>query len=540
MISEDVSTGGTPRTTDSEDWIVAPATAVGEGAIAIVRLDGPGCWKVAERVWRPVGAAGDSEVGGNRSDDAGKWGLDSAQRVCSRASTFLSPFPEAVPPAARRMTLGVLRDREGERLDEAMAVWFPGPGSYTGNDLVEFHCHGSPAVVAELVDALTGAGARLARPGEFTERAFFNGRMDLAQAEGVANLIASRTREAGRAALGQLEGRLSEAILAVRDRLVDLGAEIEARLDFPEEEIEEADFERLSGVFAEAREALARLAATARRGRLFRDGARVAVAGKPNVGKSSLFNSLVGMERALVTPHPGTTRDTIEATVDVRGIPVVLIDTAGVRGDGAEEIESLGIERALREVERADLVLFVLDLSREPDDEDRRILRALGDRPVILVGNKDDLKGGVESGAVLEMLTSGETPLRPLPAPLRVSALNPASLEPLEDAMEKKLLAGATARADRATTSENGATERDDLSHLDREGATVINQRHEERLRAATEALSSAREAFASGASGELTMVDLNEALAALSDIVGLSVDDVLLDRIFSKFCIGK
>jgi tRNA modification GTPase len=252
---------------------------------------------------------------------------------------------------------------DGALLDDALLAWFPAPFSYTGNDLVEFQCHGSPAVVAALIEALCREGARLARPGEFTERAFFNGQLDLAQAEAVANLIASRTREASRVALSQLEGSLSKAVNSIREALLDLAAEIEARLDFPEEEIETSDRNRLIAAFEDARTSLCRLLDTARRGRLFRDGARVALAGRPNTGKSSLLNALVGMERALVTPHPGTTRDTIAATVDIPGMPIVLIDTAGVRHEGVEEIESLGIERTLREVRSADLVLLVLDAS---------------------------------------------------------------------------------------------------------------------------------------------------------------------------------
>jgi tRNA modification GTPase len=445
-------------------------------------------------------------------------------------------------------------------------AWFPAPHSYTGNDLVEFHCHGSPAVVAALIDALREAGARMARPGEFTERAFFNGRIDLAQAEGVANLIASRTRAAGRAALSQLRGVLSKEVRAIRETLTDLAAEIEARLDFPEEEIgaEGAEEDRRfhqAGLesFAEARKRLDALTATARRGRLLRDGARVVVAGKPNTGKSSLFNGLVGRERALVTPHPGTTRDTIEATLDVRGIPIVLIDTAGVRQDSHDEIETLGIERAKSEVECADLVVLVIDGSYPVDSEDVRLLESLADSrtssatPRIVAANKSDLPAAQDDAALIQALTDAgrietergapgsveqppsavseegegektrerrlrsepETPL------LRVCALRPATLGPLEALVADALL------------GEEGAAAASD-------GATVTNLRHEELLRRALDALGRARRSFAESASGEFTMIDLRDALDSLGEIIGETVDDAILSRIFSKFCVGK
>ncbi len=469
------------RPADHAEWIVAPATPPGPGAIAVVRLDGPGCWEAACRVWRSV---------------------------------------RSTRPEARRLTRGRVLDANGAVLDDALLAWFPAPHSYTGNDLVEFQCHGSPAVVAALVEALCAAGARLARPGEFTERAFFNGRVDLAQAEAVANLIASRTREASRVALSQLEGSLSKEVGVAREGLIDLAAEIEARLDFPEEEIEAADRLRLLGAFEAAQSALRRLLATARRGQLCRDGARVALAGRPNTGKSSLLNALVGMERALVTPHPGTTRDTIEATVDILGMPIVLIDTAGVRHEGVEEIESLGIERTLREVRGADLVLLVLDASSPLTAEDRALVGLLGEAPLLVVVNKCDLapqeRNRDEWIQTLGLPGAAES--------VSVCALDPDTLRPLEAAVARLLLG--------RSGMESGMAEA--------ESATVTNLRHAERLRGAFDALGRAREAFEADQSGEFVMVDLNEALEALSEILGLSVDEAVLSRIFSRFCIGK
>jgi len=473
---------------DHSDWIVAPATPPGASAIAVVRLDGLGCWEAASRVWRSLAP---------------------------------SSGPFSASPPARRLTRGHVLDADGALLDDALLAWFPAPFSYTGNDLVEFQCHGSPAVVAALIEALCRKGARLARPGEFTERAFFNGQLDLAQAEAVANLIASRTREASRVALSQLEGSLSKAVNSIREALLDLAAEIEARLDFPEEEIETSDRNRLIAAFEDARISLCRLLDTARRGRLFRDGARVALAGRPNTGKSSLLNALVGMERALVTPHPGTTRDTIEATVDIQGMPIVLIDTAGVRHEGVEEIELLGIERTLREVRSADLVLLVLDASSPFTEEDRALVALLGDEtPVLAVFNKCDLvtDGANRAERIQELGLSGPV------ASVSVCALDTGTLRPLESAVARHLM-GRNATADQWAEAES---------------ATVTNLRHAERLRGARDALGRARQTFAANESGEFVMVDLNEALQALSEILGLSVNEAVLSRIFSRFCIGK
>ena len=501
---------------DSKDWITAPATPPGHGAIAIVRLDGPGCWEAARKVWTPNPRPSHPCDPSDRSDPS-----DPSDSFCQ------SPPP---PPPPRCLTLGEIREPGGTNqpaslADQALVVWFPAPHSYTGNDLVEFHCHGSPAVVQAVFEALVAAGARLARPGEFTERAFLNGRLDLAQAEGVANLIAARTREASRAALAQIQGTLSREVLAIRENLLDLAAEIEARLDFPEEEIAPADRERLLNVFRESGNRLERLIATSRRGRLLRDGARVVIAGKPNAGKSSLFNELTGMERAIVTPHPGTTRDSLEATLDIRGIPLVLVDTAGVRRrqshpkpeDIPAAIEDLGIQRTLREVENADLVLLVVDGSAQPDAEDLAVSQAIQDRPHLLIANKADLPPAQDETTLARFFPRAARVLR-------VSALRPAGMDLLEEAIAARILGRQPSPA------LEGAAE----------SVLVTNLRHAECLRTASDALARARVSLENAESGELTMVDLYQALDSLGDIVGLTVDDAVLSRIFSRFCIGK
>ena len=498
----------------SKDWITAPATPPGHGAIAIVRLDGPGCWEAARKVWTPNPRPSHPCDPSDRSDPS-----DPSDSFC-----------QSPPPPPRCLTLGEIREPGGTNqpaslADQALVAWFPAPHSYTGNDLVEFHCHGSPAVVQAVSEALVAAGARLARPGEFTERAFLNGRLDLAQAEGVANLIAARTREASRAALAQIQGALSREVLAIRENLLDLAAEIEARLDFPEEEIAPADRERLLNVFRESGNRLERLIATSRRGRLLRDGARVVIAGKPNAGKSSLFNELTGMERAIVTPHPGTTRDSLEATLDIRGIPLVLVDTAGVRRreshpkpeDISAAIEDLGIQRTLREVENADLVLLVVDGSSQPDAEDLAVSQAIQDRPHLLIANKADLPPAQDDTALARFFPRAARVLR-------VSALRPAGMDLLEEAIAARILGRQPSPALEGST----------------ESVLVTNLRHAECLRTASDALARARVSLENAESGELTMVDLYQALDSLGEIVGLTVDDAVLSRIFSRFCIGK
>lgn len=480
----------TPAVSKRQDTIVAPASAPGRAAIGVIRVDGPDCWQVIERLWSPVHSGGDKL------------------------------------PEARKMVLGKIfaqGDKQNAKpLDEIMLCRFEAPHSYTGNNLVEIYCHGSPMVLGAIVEAVINQGARMAEPGEFTQRAFINGKMDLAQAEAVANLIAAQTREAGKAALAQLAGGLSQKIAAIRESLLDVAAEIEARLDFPEEEIEAADAKRLAGEFEKALGEIAELIAGAKRGRLYRDGVRVAIVGKPNAGKSSLFNRLVGMERAIVTPHPGTTRDSLEAVLDIRGVPVVLIDTAGLRelpdeaASSADDIEKIGIARSMEEIQKADLVLLVVDR-----DDAELPTEALRDKAWILVKNKIDLSDGnafpdlsdksdMSDGS--DKIASHDT--------IAISALKGSGLEALEESLMRQIIG-----SDAAAPSE---------------GVLVTNLRHAQCLREAREALERSFDAFQQELSGEFTMVDLYLALESLGKILGLSLGDAILDRIFNQFCIGK
>lgn len=443
-----------------EDTIVAPATGRDPGAIAIVRISGPAAAAVLARCFRPAGS-------------------------------------RAPADAPRVLVRGTAVSADGTEIDDCLAVWMPAPRSFTGEDVAEIQCHGGPAITAAVIDAALAAGSRLAEPGEFSRRAFLNGRMDLAQAEAVADLVVARTDLARRLALRQLRGGLSGRVSGVRNALLDVAAEIEAALDFPDEDIEPETHERLATAIASALADLRAMLAGFEKGRLVREGARVVLAGPPNAGKSSLFNAMLGHERAIVTPHPGTTRDTIECTVDIGGVPVTLVDTAGVR-DAHDEIEQIGIRRTAEAVANADLVLRVadataIDANPDPVPPPTRSL---------LILNKCDLV------AVRHALP---------PDAIAVSARTGTGLDALEEAVRVALI---------------GAASPDDVA--------LATERHAHCVRAAADALSRAHGGLAAGIGGELVMVDLREAILSLGDILGLRLDEEVLDRVFSRFCLGK
>lgn len=452
-----------PTTPSPDDTIVAPATGRDPGAIAIVRLSGPSTSAVLERCFRA----------------AGKHKPPDAPRVLVRGTSIAA---------------------DGAEIDDCLAVWMPAPRSFTGEDAAEIHCHGGPAIVAAILDASVAAGARLAEPGEFSRRAFLNGRMDLAQAEAVADLVVARTDLARRLALRQLRGGLSHRIADQRNALIDVAAEIEAALDFPDEDIEPETHERLAAGIATALADLHAMLTGFEKGRLVREGARVVLTGPPNAGKSSLFNAMLGHERAIVTPHPGTTRDTIECTVDIGGVPVTLVDTAGVR-DAQDEIEQLGIRRTAEALANADLVLRVVDAT-DAGPADAPDLPA--DARAIVVLNKCDLV------TVPPPSAAGEPTVA-------VSAKTGAGLDALEAALRGALIGVASP-----------------------EDVALATERHALCVRGAAEALLRAKEGLENGIGGELVMVDLREAILNLGDILGLRLDEEVLDRVFSRFCLGK
>ena len=446
--------------------IAAVATPFGEGAIALLRVSGPHALAVVDRL-----------------TGAGKL------------------KPSVFPP--RRQRLVALLDVNGHPLDEVLLSVHRAPSSYTGEDVVEITCHGGILLTRRVLEALLAAGARAAEPGEFTQRAFLNGRMDLTQAEGVMDLIRAQTDLALRAASEQLAGRLGERIGGLREDLLTLVAHVEAYIDFPEEDIDpETGLSLLARVDA-IRALLDALLATAGQGRILREGVRTVIYGAPNVGKSSLLNTLVGHERAIVSETPGTTRDTIEEFINVRGLPLRVIDTAGLR-DTADPLENAGIARTRQTLANADLTLHVVDGSLPPSASSTPVSTAAV--ATILVCNKSDL------GTHPAWTVGGNDAVR-------VSCRTEEGIDALADTIYQRVTGGQVAWND---------------------AAAAINVRHQACLQRARTALEAGRAALANGVSAEFAALDLRAALEAVGEVIGVVDTEEILGRIFSTFCIGK
>lgn len=471
---------------DREDTIAAVATPAGRGALSIVRVSGPRAREILAAVFA-----------------GGEW-------------------------PARQVKYGKVR--HGDLVvDDGMAWWAAGPETFTGEDVAEFTGHGGPHVTARVLEAFLAAGARPAEPGEFTRRAFLNGRMDLAEAEAVADVIAASTDDALRVARRQLEGGLSERIAAHREETLDALAHVEATVDFPDEDLHPDGNEVIAARFDAVAAAAETLAASFRRGRLLRDGARVVLAGRPNVGKSSLMNALSGTSRAIVTARPGTTRDTLEEGIEIGGIPVVLVDTAGMRevpdADGPGEAEAEGVRRSRAATASADLVLIVHDAAAGFEPEDREIVRAVMGRPGILIANKCDLAPPAPEGPWADGTEAADGGTLPALASLaaadalRVSARTGEGLDALKARIRECLQGGR-------------AVDADDL--------VVTRARHAEALGEAARFLRAAAVAARRGESPDLIASDARRGLDALGAIVGAVSTEDLLGRIFERFCVGK
>jgi len=449
--------------------IAAISTGNALSAIGILRISGEGCFDLCDRVFRPRNGR---------------------------------PFSRQNP---REMVLGSLLDREGRTIDACLAVRFPGPRSYTGEDCAEFHCHGSPVVLDEGLRALFAAGARQADRGEFTRRAFLSGNLDLTQAEAVIDLIEAETVQAARSAAGQLDGALREPVEAVRGSLLDITSQFCAVVDYPDEDIEDLGREEILRTLEQAERTLSELLAAAHRGQLLRQGVPTVILGRPNAGKSSLLNALLGYDRAIVTDVAGTTRDTVEERAVVGGVLLRLIDTAGIR-DAADQVERLGVERAKAAAAGAELALLVLDGSQPMTEEDRAALAAaaLAPRHLVLV-NKRDLPRRL----VLEEL-AGETVLS-------VSARTGEGLSELEAAVAALFPAGEAP-----------------------EGQLLTNDRQVEAAERAAAALRGAREALEGGLTPDAVLSDAERALSALGELTGRTLREDLTARIFERFCVGK
>ena len=457
------------------ETIAAIATAIGEASIGIVRLSGPASVKIARTVFR----------------------------------NFRNESVKNFSP--RRLEYGKIVDpQSGELVDEALCVYMPAPHSYTCDDVVEFQTHGGTAVLRRVLGLLLRMGARLARPGEFTERAFLNGRIDLSQAEAVMDIIRAKNDSALQNATAQLSGALSRQIGEIRRKLLDFLAEAEAALDYPEEDIDVLSVPSAVAAIETAEREIDALLATAPKGKILREGLRTVIVGRPNVGKSSLLNALLGENRALVTEIPGTTRDSIEEYLDIRGIPLRIVDTAGLRRS-EDRIEQLGIQRTREFLASAALVLFLLDASQPLTAEDSEIFRSLPPVPVIIVVNKIDLPQLMDS-AEWQRLAGAYTVVT-------LSAKDRTGFEELEQAIEKLVLAGAA---------------------INTEMVFLSNSRHFEGLERAGTHLRSALQALQDGLPLDCATIDLRSALEALGQITGETVSDEVVREIFAKFCLGK
>ncbi len=457
-------------TMQETDTICAIATAPGEGGIGIIRISGSDAVKVASVVFRP-----------HRG------------RPFARASHRLQ-YGRVIDPAT------------GESIDEALMSVMRAPGTYTREDVVEINCHGGMMPLSRTLRLVVTAGARQAEPGEFTKRAFLNGRIDLSQAEAVMDVIRAKTDLAHKAAEEQLLGGLSREIALLRDRLLALMASVEAAIDFPEEDIETTSGSALMDGIAGAMSMIDEMLATAGCGRLLREGFGTAIVGRPNVGKSSLLNSLLRQDRAIVTDVPGTTRDVLEEYLNIAGAPLRILDTAGIR-HSHDVVEQEGVRRTLGAIAKADLVLIVLDGAQEMTAEDRRVLDEVGPKPAVIVINKADLP---------RRFGTLEHPGRQV----SVSCRTGAGLNELRDAVSTVVLSGTV-------TARSGHS-------------WAVNQRHNNALQQAKESLMRVQTAVREGISPEFVAVDLRAALDQLGIIIGATYTEDILEKIFNEFCIGK
>ncbi len=464
----------------SADTIAAISTPSGPGAIGILRLSGPRAVRIAQACFKPLGRKA------------------------------LADYP------VRFLVYGDLLDSGGQPIDRCLCTYSRGPASYTGEDTAEFQCHGSPMVLSLGLQALFAQGARQAAPGEFTRRAFLNGRLDLTQAEAVGDLLEANSREGARHAAGRLAGALSQRIGEIYSALVDVMAHFHAVLDYPDEDIDPFTREELARALDAQEGALRKLVASGARGFRLAQGLACPILGRPNAGKSSLLNALAGYDRAIVTDIPGTTRDTVEVSIQVDGLPVRLIDTAGIR-EGGDPVEQLGVERSWAALASANLILLVWDSSTPFTREDRRLLlECLNGADTILVENKCDLSA--QPLPDLELPEELAEHLHRVP----ISARTGAGLDQLEAVMARL------------------ARDFFPQAQGDAYGQLLTNERQTQAASRALQAVQRALEALEAGVTPDALLTDVEEALEALGELTGQSVREDVTDRIFSRFCVGK
>ncbi len=455
-----------------EDTIAAIATPIGEGGIGIIRLSGKDAVDIAGRIFSPSGSKKLKDV------------------------------------LSHTITYGFIVDpSHGGKIDEVLVTVMRAPRTYTREDVVEINCHGGLLPLKAVLHLLLREGARIAEPGEFTRRAFLNGRIDLSQAEAVIDIIKARTDQAERLALAQLEGKLSRRITELQDRITTLCAYVEAQIDFPEDEIETARKDEVIETMRAVGKELLYLSAGYEAGRFFRDGVATAIVGKPNVGKSSLLNALLEKDRAIVTEMPGTTRDVIEDTLNIEGLPLRIMDTAGIR-ETHNLAEAEGVKRSLKAIEGADIVIAVLDSSLPVDKADEELLRAVAYKRTIVLINKCDIRS--PDFSVPDGLTNV----------VEASALSGEGIKELKDMIYCVCISSGV----------RGETE----------GPLITNIRHKHSLDRAAQALAEAVNVLEKDIPIEIVAMYVREALDWMGSIIGIFTTDDILNKIFSEFCVGK
>ena len=455
-----------------EDTIAAVATAYGEGGIGIIRISGEKSLDILKSVFQPA---------------SGSDGIIS-----------------------RRMTYGKVIDDENRLVDEVLAVYMKGPKTYTAEDVVEINCHGSMVSLRKTLALVLRKGARLAEPGEFTKRAFLNGRMDLSQAEAVIDLIKAKTDRSFDIAVSQLEGELSGRVGAIREKLLDVLVNITVNIDYPDEDIEELTYVELKKNISEINDMIGILTSSASAGRMIREGIRVAIVGKPNVGKSSLMNGLLRKSRAIVTDMPGTTRDTIEEAISIKNIPVYLTDTAGIR-ETTDTIEQIGIEKTKEAFNSADFIIFILDGSEELTEEDRLIMEYIGERNALVLINKNDLGQKIDAHEIRDAMPGVRV--------IQTSLIKGEGITEIEDTIEELVYGGRISQ---------------------KESLMVNNVRHIELLNRAADSLQDAYTMADAGEAFDFIEVDVKNAYELLGEITGETVSDDIINEVFSRFCLGK
>lgn len=456
------------------DTIVAIATAPGEGAIGIIRMSGDEAQRILHDIFR-------NKKGG-------------------RVENFEN----------RKLTYGHIVDEEEHVIDEVLATLMRAPKTYTREDVVEIHCHGGIVPLQNIVRRVLRAGARMAEVGEFTKRAFLNGRLDLAQAESIMDLISAKTTKGFDVAFGQLEGGLSHKVSLLRDGLISTMAELEVCIDYPEEDIEEITYPEVVKKLSTVEKGIDDLLSSAETGRIIRDGLSTVIVGKPNVGKSSLLNALLKEARAIVTDIPGTTRDVIEEFINIKGVPLKLIDTAGIR-ETEDVVEKIGVEKSKSFFNQADLVIFVVNASEALTPEDEEIIERIGDKKAIVVVNKIDLPAAFDLNKLEERL--------PGKMFIRTSMMNEQGIEDVENQIAEMVFGGEVIR---------------------KENAYVSNIRHIRALEKAKVSIRSAIDATEGGMPYDFIEVDTKDTYEALGEITGETVEDDMMTKIFSNFCLGK